>query len=74
MMATDIMNAYLQALLSKKYYIICGPEFGLENVRKVTLIRQALYGGKSSRSDFWRHLRSYITFLGYKSYPADSDI
>ena len=73
-MAVDIMNAYLQALLSEKYYIICRLEFGLENVGKVALIRQALYRGKSSRSDFWRHLRSCMIFLGYKSCPADSDI
>eukprot|EP00957_Ditylum_brightwellii_P089790 6838946-Ditylum_brightwellii.AAC.1 len=27
----DIRNAYLRAPLSQKDYIICGPEFGLEN-------------------------------------------
>ena len=32
--ACDIQNAYLQALSSERYYIICGPEFGLENVGK----------------------------------------
>ncbi len=32
---TDIQNAYLQALrTSEKHYIICGPEFGLENEGK----------------------------------------
>jgi hypothetical protein len=30
--AADIQNAYLQAPSSQKHYIICGPEFGLENV------------------------------------------
>ena len=30
--ATDIQNAYLQALLSQKDYIICGPEFGVKNI------------------------------------------
>eukprot|EP00957_Ditylum_brightwellii_P020340 1534849-Ditylum_brightwellii.AAC.1 len=30
----DIQNAYLQAPSSRKGYIICGPEFGLENVGK----------------------------------------
>ena len=29
--AADIRNAYLQAPSSQKHYIICGPEFGLEN-------------------------------------------
>ena len=30
--AADIRNAYLQALSSQKDYIICGPEFGVENI------------------------------------------
>eukprot|EP00957_Ditylum_brightwellii_P135793 10357071-Ditylum_brightwellii.AAC.1 len=29
--AADIQKAYLQASSSQKDYIICGPEFGLEN-------------------------------------------
>ena len=33
--AANIMNAYLQAPSSKKQYIICGAEFGLENTGKV---------------------------------------
>ena len=73
-MVADIINAYLQALLSEKHYIICRPEFGLENVGKVTLIRRALYRDKSSGSNFWRYLRSFMTFLRYKSCPADPDI
>lgn len=54
----DIRNAYLQAPSSEKHYIICGPEFGLENVGKVALIRRALYGGKKVGRDFWEHLRN----------------
>ena len=30
--AADIHNAYLQAQSSQKDYIICGPEFGVENI------------------------------------------
>ena len=30
--AADIRNAYLQAPSSQKEYIICGPEFGVENI------------------------------------------
>ena len=30
--AADIQNAYLQAPSSQKDYIICGPEFGVENI------------------------------------------
>ena len=66
--ACDIRNAYLQAPSSEKHYITCGPEFGLEHVWKIALIRRALYGGKSSGADFWRHLRSCMNHLGFESY------
>ena len=36
--AADIRSAYLQAPSSRKDYIICGEEFGLENVGQVALI------------------------------------
>ena len=54
--AADIQNAYLTAPSSQKDFIICGSEFGLENVGKKALILRALYGGKSSGRDFWNHL------------------
>ena len=63
-LAVDIQNAYLQAPSSQKHYVICGAEFGLENVGKVALIRQALYGGKSSGRDFRTHLRECMSHLG----------
>ena len=50
--AADIRNAYLQAPASEKHYIICGPEFGMENVGKRAKIVRALYGGKASGRDF----------------------
>jgi hypothetical protein len=45
--AADIRNAYLQAPSSCKDYIICGPEFGVENEGMVALIHRALYGGNA---------------------------
>ncbi len=42
----DIWNAYLQAPSSEKHYIICGPEFGIENEGCVVIICCALYGGE----------------------------
>ena len=54
--AADIQNVYLTAPSSQKDFIICGSEFGLENVGKKALILRALYGGKSSGRDFWNHL------------------
>lgn len=72
--AADIQNAYLQAPSSEKHYVICGPEFGLENVGKVALIKRALYGGKVAGRDFWLHLRSCMEHLGFKSSLADPDV
>ena len=42
----NIQNAYLQAPTSEKHYIICGEEFGLENVGKFAIIRRSLHGGQ----------------------------
>lgn len=72
--AADIRNAYLQAPSSQKHYIICGSEFGIENVGKVALIHRALYGGKAAGRDFRNHLRSCMHFLNFKSCPADPDV
>ena len=49
-------------------------EFGIENMGKVGLIRRALYGGKSSGANFWKHLRSCMTRLNFQSCKADPDI
>jgi hypothetical protein len=67
----NIRNAYLQAPSSCKDYIICGPEIGVENERKVALIHKALYGGKSVGRN---HLRSCMHYSGLKSCPVDPDV
>ena len=46
-------------------------EFSLENFGKIVLIRRALYGGKSSGADFWKHLRSCREHLGFTSCKVD---
>ena len=72
--AADIRNAYLHALLSKKEFIYCGPEFGLENVGKTALMWRALYGGKTAGRDFRNHLRDCMQDMGFKSCPADPEV
>ena len=72
--ASNIRNAYLQAPTSNKNYIICGPEFGIENEGKRAVIVRALYGGKSSGSDFWHHLRSCMDHLDFELSKADTDV
>lgn len=70
----DIRNAYLQAPSSEKHYVVCVSEFGIEHIGKVALIKRALYGGKSSGADFWRHLRTCMQHLGFNSCKADGNI
>ena len=72
--ASDILNAYLQAHASEKYYTICGPEFGSENIGKVAIITRALYGGPVSGANFRNHLRDCMSMLGYESCLADPDV
>ena len=66
-LAADIPNAYLQASMSEKHYIVCGKEFGLENVGKHALIVRALYGSKCAGRDFWHHLCSCVEHMGLSS-------
>ena len=70
----DIRNAYLQSPTSQKHYIICGPEFGMENVGKVAIMHTAVYGGKTSGRGFRNHLRSCMHFINFTSCPADPDV
>ena len=71
--AVDICMAYLQAPTSENHYILCGPEFGLENVGKRAKIVRALYGGKIAVSYFWHHLRSCMAHLCFESSKSDPD-
>ncbi|KAL7528322.1 hypothetical protein ACHAXR_005938, partial [Thalassiosira sp. AJA248-18] len=73
-MAADIRNAYLQAPTSEKHYVICGDEFGIENVGKRALVTRALYGGKVAGRDFWHHLRSCMRHMDFESSLADPDV
>ena len=70
----DIQNAYLQAPSTEKHFIICGPEFGLENVGRTAIIVRALYGGKSAGADYWRHVRKAMDEMGFTSCKADPEV
>ena len=73
-LAAGIINTYLQDPTPEKHYIICGLEFGLENVGKRDLIVCALYGGKAAGRDFWNHLQSCMVFWGFKYKCGDHDV
>lgn len=59
--------------LSQKNFVICGPEFGLENVGKVALIHQVLYRDKSAGCDYRNHLRICMEHLNFSSCPVYLD-
>jgi hypothetical protein len=71
---SKIQNAFLQVPSSEKHYIICGEEFGLENVGKWAIIMQALYGGKSAGADYGCHVRKFMETLNFQSCKADPDV
>ena len=72
--AADVKNAFLQAPCSKKYYTVCGPEFGGEFIGKLDITVRAAYGFKSAGSDFRNHLRDCMEHLGYESCNVDPDV
>ena len=74
MTAVDVRNAYLQAPSSKKHYIVCNDDFGIENRGKVALIRRALYGGKMAGHDDWVHMRACMKEIGFTSCQGDPNV
>ena len=66
-LANDIRNTYLQSPSSKKDFIICGLEFGLEHQVKLAMIVQTLYRGKFVGRNFWHHLKICMNHLGFES-------
>ena len=72
--ATNIMNAFVQAPTTEKYYTICGYEFSNENIGKQAVVTWALYGIKSSERDFRSHLGESIDHSKYQSCLADPDL
>jgi hypothetical protein len=73
-MAGDIKNAYLQAPTSEKHYIVCGREFGLENMGRKAIITGSIYGGRVSGRDYWLHLRKCMEELGFTHSLGDADV
>ena len=55
-------------------YVICGREFGLENVGKNALIHRVLYRRKTAGRDYRNHLRTCMRLLDYVACLADPDL
>ena len=71
--ASDAMNAYVTAPCSKKICTVLGKEFGTDQGKKAIIVR-ALYGLKSSGTDFHAHLADYMRSMGYTSCRGDNDL
>jgi hypothetical protein len=69
----DIANAFLQAPVTEKIWIICGSEFGPNAGKKAVMIR-SLYGLCSAGASFRNHLADCMRQLGYQSCLADQDL
>ena len=72
-MCCDFQSAYLQAKSSEKHYIVCGQEFG-KYEGCYALIKMALYGGKSSGTDYWKTIRSCMECIHFKPCRRDPDL
>ena len=71
--ATDIGNAYLEALTSEKVCIRAGPEFGdLEG--HLLIIYKALYGLKTSGKAFGQLLQECLLKLGFAPSLVEASI
>ena len=66
----DISNAYLEAHISEKVYIIAGPEFG-EKEGHTLIINKALYGLKSLGARWHERLFDMLSEMGWTPCKAD---
>ena len=69
----NILNAYVQAPVTKKVWTTLGPEFG-KYARKTAVIVRALYDLKSVGAAFRSHLARCMESLSYQSCKAYLDL
>jgi hypothetical protein len=71
--ATDIGNAYLEAMTTEKVYIIAGPEFG-DREGHILIIHKALYGLQSSGAHWHDEFSDCLRKMGFLPCKAEPDI
>ena len=71
--ATDIGNAYLEALTSERVYIVAGPEFG-DYEGHTLVIYKALYGLRSSGLRWHERFADCLRDMGFFPCRAEPDI
>ena len=72
-LATDIGNAYLNAMTAEKVYTVTGDEFASYAGQIVVIVR-ALYGLKSVGASWHAHLAAVLHDMGFQSCLADLDV
>ena len=72
-LSADIENAYLTAPCREKVWLRGGLEFGKLH-GKILIVRQALYGLKSSGASFRSFLAERLDAIGFKSSIGDHDV
>ena len=73
MWATDIRNAYLEAEMKEKVYIITGPEFG-DQEGHMLIILKALYGMRSLGQQWHDRFFDVLRSEGFTPSKAKPDI
>jgi len=71
--ATDVGNAYLEALTNEKLYIIAGPEFG-DLQGNILVFHKALYGLRTSGKRWHERFAECLQDLGFEPCIAEPDI
>jgi hypothetical protein len=71
--ATDIGNAYLEAVMSEKVYIVAGIEFGIQQ-GSTLIIYKALYGLRTSGLRWHDRFSDVLRSLGFTPCVAEPDI
>ena len=72
-MAADVGNAYLNVECRKKVWTTAGPEFSLDEKKKVLIVR-ALYCLKSNEAAWRAHMAQTMMDLSFTPCQADPDI
>lgn len=58
--AGDVGNSFLTSFTRENFYIIAGPEFGLELEPKYLTIEKSIYGTKSAAARFHESLSAKL--------------
>ena len=73
MMACNIHNAYIKVDFRNRVWVVDGPKFGSEAGNHM-LARKALYGLKSSGTDFRAFLAETVDKMGYRPSYSDPEL